>query len=87
MEHNLVLCPSDIVIHSIFFVIRVSLLNNATRFPFAKFRLFAEHELKKKFFYQCFAVVFFSLARCMYALFKCQRFTLVVFSRLLISTQ
>lgn len=33
VEHNLVLCLFDIVIHSIFLVIRVSLMNNATPFP------------------------------------------------------
>lgn len=75
VQHNLVLCLFDIVIHPIFFVIRVSLINNATRFLLQNSGVL-QNTKSWRFF-----------ARRMYILFKCQRFTLVVFSRPLISTQ
>lgn len=84
MEHNLVLCSFDIVIYFIFFVVRVSLINNATRFPLRNSGFLQNTTSQRKSF---FFSAFLFLARCMYILFKRQRFALVVFGRLLISTQ
>lgn len=62
MERNLVLCPFDIVIHSIFFVIRVSLINNEIQ------ALCRTQQVEEKVFLSVLFFFFFKPIACTFCL-------------------